>query len=169
MKQTTKTMLSIVVVLAMLLAFTSMEILSKKKETIKKRHPLELRYIANEGVMLSSAKGKVLIDALFNNPHPNYNAPSEETLKMILDGHTETYNKFKQGEETIDLALVHFWFSLVPEGSRILQEILHPEHTELIHLPKRLESDVPAKINMVWKHYKDIFLLLPDTAPKIFQ
>ncbi|MCP5049308.1 MAG: MBL fold metallo-hydrolase [bacterium] len=285
MKQTTKTMLSIIAVAAMLLVFTSMGVPAEKGETIKKRPALELRYIANEGVMLSSTKGKVLIDALFNNPHPNYNAPPEETMKMILNGrppfdninlalvthnhrdhfeasvaatflenhpgaflaapadavktlketcknwekirarvvtfdlkigetsareingisvqafrtlhsgdrkepenlvylvnlegwsifhegdsngYTETFKSFKLEEKTIDLALVHFWFPLDQGGAKILQEILRPGHIGLIHLPKHLESDAPGQINLVRKHYKDIFLLLPGTAPKTF-
>jgi len=277
--------ISIFCLLGMLFVFTSMDILSQKV-VIKKRPPLELRYIANEGVMLSSGKQKVLVDALFSKPHPNYNAPAKEILKKILagqppfdnvtlvlvthnhgdhfeaplaakflanqpgaflaapadavaalkesakdwqkiqkrvvsldlkagettginikgisvnvfctlhsgdretptnlmylvdlqgwrifhegdsDGHLETFKKFKLGKESIDLALVHFWFPLDADGSRIIQEVLRPEHTGLIHLPKRLESDAPNKINMVRKHYKDIFLLLPGTAPKIYR
>jgi L-ascorbate metabolism protein UlaG (beta-lactamase superfamily) len=61
-------------------------------------------------------------------------------------------------KEKIDLALVHFWFPLHPEGERIILEILKPDHVGLIHLPKRLESDAPSKIDMVKSKYKDIFL-----------
>jgi len=254
-------------------------------EKVKKRSTLELSFIANEGVMVSSGKSKVLIDALFDKPHPNYNAPTDEILEKMLkgkppfnginlvlathnhadhfepsvnaefmenhpesiliapidavtalkensknwekiqsrvisldlevgetsqknisgitvkayrtlhsgdrgspdnlmylieiegwhilhegdsDGKPETFIKFGLGKETIDLALVHFWFPLSPGGAKILQEILKPEHIGLIHLPIRLENDAPGKIDMVRKYYKDIFLLLPGFKPRIF-
>ena len=71
--------------LAMLFSFASMDMLPQKGE-IKIRLPLELRYIANEGVLLSSGNQKVLVDALFSKPHPDYNAPAKTTLKKILAG-----------------------------------------------------------------------------------
>ncbi len=68
--------------------------------------------------------------------------------------------------EAIDLALVHFWFPLEPKAARLLQEVLKPAHIALMHLPIRLESDAPGKIDQVRSFYKDIFLLLPGLPAK---
>lgn len=251
-----------------------------------KRPVLTLHYVANEGVMLSIGKAKILIDAIFDDPNPNYRAPSADTLKKIIegeapfdninlilfthkhgdhfsarivakvmennpkpllmipadaipdlqgaaknwsaiksrifapdlkigestekafgtiqvksfrtrhsgdretphnlvylirtnrwkilhegdsDGHPDTFEKFGLNKESIDLALVHFWFPLDSGGAKILQEILVPDHIALIHLPKRLEGDAPTKIDQVKKYYKDIVLLLPDSSPRTYK
>ncbi len=49
--------------------------------------PLVLTYLANEGVLLSVGDEKVLIDALFDKPHPDYRAPSPEVLDGLIEGH----------------------------------------------------------------------------------
>jgi L-ascorbate metabolism protein UlaG (beta-lactamase superfamily) len=48
--------------------------------------PLGLAYIANEGVLLSSGETKVLIDAVFDKPHPDYRAPAAEVLDKMMKG-----------------------------------------------------------------------------------
>jgi len=238
---------------------------------------IEVTYLANEGVMITTEGHKVLIDALFDNPNPNYRPPSEDMLEgmeagrspfddvdLVLVTHNhpdhfspsfaarfmennpntllmaakdavtamkenikdwervqdrvfsfelepgETAEKtvggivvkmfrtlhsgdletphnlmylikmdgrtiFHEGDsagkpatfadtglekEKIDLALVHFWFPLYPHGERIILDVLKPDHVGLIHLPKRLESDAPSKIDMVKSKYKDIFLFV---------
>jgi L-ascorbate metabolism protein UlaG (beta-lactamase superfamily) len=248
--------------------------------------PIEVTYIANEGILIASHQKKVLIDALFDNPNPNYTAPSKDMLEGMQSGRTpfdnvdlvlvthnhpdhfspsfaarfmennpnpllmaaidaidamkemvkdwehvqdrvfsfnlkpgETAEKsvngisvrmfrtlhsgdlesphnlmylikmdgrtiFHEGDsdgklsifkefgfdkEKIDLALVHFWFPLNPEGERIILEILKPGHVGLIHLPKRLESDAPGKIDLVKSHYKDIFLFSKQGDKKIIR
>jgi L-ascorbate metabolism protein UlaG (beta-lactamase superfamily) len=245
--------------------------------------PIEVTYIANEGVMVTTGSNKVLIDALFDNPNPNYRAPSENMLEGMQSGrspfdnvvlalvthnhpdhfspsfaarfmennpntaliaandaviamkeHIEDWGRVKdrvfpfalepgeQAEKTvgqiavtmfrtlhsgnlesphnlmyilkmngrtifhegdsagklaafkdtgldkekIDLALVHFWFPLHPDGERIILEILKPDYVGLIHLPKRLESDSPSKIDMVKSKYKDIFLFVEPGEKK---
>lgn len=249
------------------------------------RGPLTLTYIANEGVLVSSGRHKVLIDALFDKPHPDYRAPSAEVLDQMTAGvppfdgvdlfllthnHPDHFGasaaaKFlaasvktvclapadavaelrktpewariesrvvpldlKVGEKAapvgkgipitalrtlhsgdreapmnllflfdldgwrifhegdsrgqpedfrglglelapIDLALVHYWFPLEPKAANFLQEVLKPAHIALMHLPIRLESDMPGKIDQVRKYYKDIFLLLPGMAPREFR
>ncbi len=50
------------------------------------RGPLTLTYIANEGVLISSGRHKILIDALFDKPHPDYRAPSPEALDGLMKG-----------------------------------------------------------------------------------
>lgn len=239
--------------------------------------PIQVTYIANEGVLLVTGNNKVLIDALFDKPNPNYRPPSGEMIERMLSGKApfdnvdlvlvthnhpdhfdpsfaakfmennpetffiaaedtvtalmdnikdrdrmkdrvcsfklepgETAEKqvggiavkifrtlhsgdldsphnlmflikmdgrtiFHEGdspgkltsfenkgleEEKIDLALVHFWFPLNPDGASIIQDILKPDHTGLIHLPIRLESDAPGKIDAVKSYYKDIFLFV---------
>lgn len=258
---------------------------SQTENTSKTQAPLELRYIANEAVMLSSASQKVLIDALFVDIIPDYQAPSKETTENMIKGlspfenvtlvlvshnhpdhfdpalavqfmenrpqplliapadavsalqekakdwnkireriisldlkpgetaqrnlqgitvqafrtlhsgdkdspanlmyliemggwrifhegdsnaNLDLFRKFEPGKNPIHLALVHFWFPLDLAGEKIILEVLKPEHVALIHLPKRLENDAPGKIDMVRKHYKDIFLLLPQMEPKVF-
>jgi hypothetical protein len=83
-------------------------------------------------------------------------------------GNVDEYRAFGLGSEPVDLALVHFWFPLDPNGARFLREVLKPGHIALTHLPIRLESDAPGKIDMVRTNYKDIFLLLPGMTPKVF-
>lgn len=46
----------------------------------------ELTFIANAGVMVASGGSKVLIDALFDKPHPEYRAPSPDVLEKIMKG-----------------------------------------------------------------------------------
>jgi L-ascorbate metabolism protein UlaG (beta-lactamase superfamily) len=48
--------------------------------------PLTLTYVANMGVLVSSGDTKVLIDALFEKPNPDYRAPAPETLGKIMKG-----------------------------------------------------------------------------------
>jgi TolB protein len=47
---------------------------------------LTLTYVANMGVMVSSGVTKVLVDALFDKPNPDYRAPAPETLDRIMKG-----------------------------------------------------------------------------------
>jgi L-ascorbate metabolism protein UlaG (beta-lactamase superfamily) len=51
-----------------------------------KERPLELTYIANMGVLVGSGDTKVLIDALFDKPNPEYRAPEPEALEKIMTG-----------------------------------------------------------------------------------
>jgi L-ascorbate metabolism protein UlaG (beta-lactamase superfamily) len=83
-------------------------------------------------------------------------------------GSIDEYRGFGLGREPIDLALVHFWFPLDPNGALFLQEVLKPDHVALTHLPIRLENDAPGKIGQVRTSYQDIFLLLPGMTPKVF-
>jgi L-ascorbate metabolism protein UlaG (beta-lactamase superfamily) len=48
--------------------------------------PLVLTFIANEGVLLSTGTHKVLIDAIYEKPHPDYRAPSAEALDQMMTG-----------------------------------------------------------------------------------
>ncbi len=48
--------------------------------------PLVLTYVANEGVLLTSGETKILVDALFDRPNPEYRAPSAETLDKMMKG-----------------------------------------------------------------------------------
>jgi L-ascorbate metabolism protein UlaG (beta-lactamase superfamily) len=249
------------------------------------REPLQLTYIANEGVVVSSGASKILIDALFDKPNPEYRAPSPEVLEKIMKGEAPydgvdlalvTHNHpdhfdaslaarylvaspgtvfvgpadavaamraaandwatieprvvsldikigekstkelkgisltalrtkhsgeqespmnlmylfdldgwrvFHEGDSTgkagvcsdsalggvtVDLALVHFWFPLDPDCARFLQEGLKPSHIALMHLPIRLESDAPGKIDQVRKYYGDLFLMLPGMRERVF-
>jgi L-ascorbate metabolism protein UlaG (beta-lactamase superfamily) len=81
-------------------------------------------------------------------------------------GNLEEYQRLGLGSARVDLAMVHFWFPLDPNGASFLQEVLRPAHIALTHLPIRLEGDAPGKIDQVQKNYSDIFLLLPGMAPK---
>jgi ankyrin repeat protein/L-ascorbate metabolism protein UlaG (beta-lactamase superfamily) len=84
------------------------------------------------------------------------------------DATLDEYRGFGLAEAKIDLALVHFWFPLHPDMAKLLQEVIEPAHIGLTHLPIRLESDAPSKIDMVRQYYKDIFLLLPGMPAKTF-
>jgi L-ascorbate metabolism protein UlaG (beta-lactamase superfamily) len=59
---------------------------SQKTDIPGRREPLRLTFIANEGVLVSSGDKKVLIDALFDKPNPEYRAPSPEVLDKIMKG-----------------------------------------------------------------------------------
>ena len=45
-----------------------------------------LTYIANEGVLLSAGERKVLVDALFDQPNPEYRAPAPDVLVKMMSG-----------------------------------------------------------------------------------
>jgi L-ascorbate metabolism protein UlaG (beta-lactamase superfamily) len=253
---------------------------------ITSENPIEVTYVANEGVLIVSGSNKVLIDSLFDNPNPNYRAPSKEMQERMLsgsapfddvdlvlithihpdhfnpsfgarfmqnnpgvkliaaqdavtamkenienwesvkdrvssidlepgetsektvgaisikifrtlhsgdlesphnlmylikmDGRTifhegdsagkqETFDAFDFSRENIDLALVHFWFPLYPHGERIILDTLRPSHVGLIHLPIKLESDAPSKIDAVRSRYRDIFLFVKQGEKKTFK
>ena len=85
------------------------------------------------------------------------------------DGKQNTFRDMKPEDVALDLALVHFWFPLDPEGAKILQDELKPSHIGLIHLPKQLEKDAPGKIAAISKYYDDIILLLPNTGTLTFR
>lgn len=50
------------------------------------REPLELNYVANMGVLVSSGDFKILIDGLFSKPNSAYRAPSPETVQCMMKG-----------------------------------------------------------------------------------
>lgn len=247
---------------------------------------IEVTFLANEGVLISTRGKKILIDALFDNPNPNYAAPPEDMLESMAagkapfndvelvlithnhpdhfspsfsarfmesnpntvivaaddaisamkenaenwghvqnrifsfnlkpgetakktvkdidikifrtlhsgdreephnlmylitmngrtifhegdsDGKLATFKALGLENQGIDLALVHFWFPLHPEGERIILDVLKPEHVGLIHLPKKLVSDAPGKIDMVKSNYKDIFLFINSGEKKVIR
>ena len=47
---------------------------------------IEVVFLANEGVLVAAGNNKVLIDALFDNPNPNYAAPPKEMLEGMEAG-----------------------------------------------------------------------------------
>ncbi len=48
--------------------------------------PLVLTYVASSGVLVGSGETKVLIDALFDKPNPEYRAPSAEVIEAMTAG-----------------------------------------------------------------------------------
>jgi L-ascorbate metabolism protein UlaG (beta-lactamase superfamily) len=50
------------------------------------RGPLALTYVANSGVLVGAGETRVLIDALFDKPNPEYRAPASEALDAMLKG-----------------------------------------------------------------------------------
>lgn len=65
---------------------------------IARREPLVLTYVANEGVLVSCGDEKILIDALFDKPNPEYRPPSPGDLDKIMTG--------KAPFDGVDLVLV---------------------------------------------------------------
>ena len=61
---------------------------SRKAGPSGRGDPLRLTFIANAGVLVSSGERKVLIDALFDKPNPEYRAPSPEVLDKIMKAET---------------------------------------------------------------------------------
>jgi L-ascorbate metabolism protein UlaG (beta-lactamase superfamily) len=59
---------------------------AKKAAPSGRQAPLQLTFIANSGVLVSSGDQKVLIDALFDKPNPEYRAPSPAVLDKIMKG-----------------------------------------------------------------------------------
>jgi len=50
------------------------------------KDPLVLAYVANSGVLVGSGATKVLIDALFDKPNPEYRPPAPEVLDKMMKG-----------------------------------------------------------------------------------
>jgi len=50
------------------------------------KEPLVLTYVANSGVLAASGNFKVLVDALFDKPNPEYRPPAPEVLEKIIKG-----------------------------------------------------------------------------------
>jgi len=93
-------------------------------------------YIANEGVLVAT--------------------PS----KTVLIGEPESFLPVAGTVEQIDLALVHFWFPLQPNGKQILQTILKPVHIGLVHIPIRMNYQIAGQLAPVQHEYGDIFPLI---------
>ncbi len=53
---------------------------------VSQQEPLALTYIANMGVLVSAGDSKVLVDALFDKPNPEYRAPAPEILDKMMKG-----------------------------------------------------------------------------------
>jgi hypothetical protein len=83
-------------------------------------------------------------------------------------GKHEEYKAFGMGGEHLDLALIHYWFPLEPNISAFFQKEIKVDHIGLTHLPIRLESDAPGKIDQVKKYYPDLFLMLPGMPMRMF-
>ncbi len=81
-------------------------------------------------------------------------------------GKSEEFAKLGLGAEAIDLALVHFWFPLVPDGARLLQEVLKPAHIALMHYPISEESVWVARAEAIRSSYADLIPLLPGMPAK---
>ena len=47
---------------------------------------LTLTYIANEGVLVATGSHRILIDALFDAPNPEYPAPAPDVLQRLVGG-----------------------------------------------------------------------------------
>jgi L-ascorbate metabolism protein UlaG (beta-lactamase superfamily) len=56
------------------------------RQTGETAGPFTLTYVANMGVLVSSGETKVLVDALFDKPNPDYRAPAPEALDKIMKG-----------------------------------------------------------------------------------
>jgi len=56
------------------------------RQTGETAGPLTLTYVANMGVLVGSGETKILIDALFDKPNPDYRAPAPEALDKIMKG-----------------------------------------------------------------------------------
>jgi len=63
-----------------------------------REEPLVLTYVANTGALVAAGDLKVLVDALFDKPNPEYRAPAPEVLEKIMKG-TAPFNR-------IDVVLV---------------------------------------------------------------
>lgn len=56
------------------------------RQTVETAGQFTLTYVANMGVLVSAGETKVLVDALFDKPNPDYRAPAPETLDRIMKG-----------------------------------------------------------------------------------
>ncbi len=52
----------------------------------RQQSPLTVTYVANMGIMAESGEVKVLADALFDRPNPEYRAPAEDVLEKMVNG-----------------------------------------------------------------------------------
>ena len=129
------------------------------------------------GEKAQKAIGKLKVTA-FRTLHGKQESPMNVMFLFELDGwrifhegdspgNVDEYRGFGLGSEPVDLTLVHHWFPLEPKCARFLQEVLKPGHIALTHLPVRLESDAPGKIERVREYYQDIFLMLPGMPAKV--
>jgi len=76
------------------------------------------------------------------------------------NANVDTFTAFGLADKRIDLALVHYWFPLEPNGEAIILGVLKPDHVGLFHLPLRLWDDAPTTLGQVAGKYKDLFLLM---------
>jgi len=57
-----------------------------RSDLVAQKQPLALTYVANSGVLVGAGDAKVLIDALFDKPNPEYRAPASEVLDKMMKG-----------------------------------------------------------------------------------
>lgn len=55
----------------------------QKKKPDNQDQPIEVTFIANEGVLVETGGKKILVDALFREPNPAYAAPPAEVLEKL--------------------------------------------------------------------------------------
>lgn len=84
------------------------------------------------------------------------------------DGDPESFSQITDNSEIIDLALVHFWFPMQPNGELILKTLLRPRHIGLIHIPVRMNEDIPGVIQSISQDYEDIFPLITPGEQREF-
>lgn len=100
--------------------------------SLQAQKALDVTYIANDGFLISSHSGSVMIDALFNNGFGQYDVPSEKLRADIVGGQPP----FRR----VDLYLVthshgdHFYAPYVLDFMKS-----HPE-TRLVSCPQVCES-----------------------------
>lgn len=115
------------------------EIASAQQPAQASGRSLELTFLANEGVLIESGSHKVLIDALFDKPNPEYAKPSKEVSGKLETGQEPFHD--------IDLVLVTH---------------NHPDHMSCSSLSRFLQHNPGARLAAP----KDAILELKASYPE---
>ena len=136
-----------------------------------KQEGVSITFLANEGVMLSSGTGKVLIDALFQKYETGYAVPADSTraalegarspfddVRLILVTHrhgdhvgdtdvTEAaFASFRLDTSRIDVALLPAWMVTSREGRRVIEKWIRPRQVFAFHVGEGEGREVTREV-----------------------
>jgi len=84
-------------------------------------------------------------------------------------GQLETFENLGLEKEGIDVALIHFWFLLVPHGREIVNKYLKPKNIVLIHTPIDRVEVLINDIEKLKNDFPDVTIFKNPMEKKLFK
>ena len=142
---------------------------------------VEGRVIAIEGAAGDRAVRQVrgVTVTTFRTRHESSEVPPNVMYLVEADGlrlfhegdwysSVEELRRFGLDKTRIDLALVHFYYPIVPDLASFLKDEMRPAHVALMHLPIEGEDKWPARVASLGRTLGDVILLMPGMPTRVF-